>query len=221
MNANLTNQTALINLSARNLNADVAEAYGQRSDETGQRLMELLTVRPEQDNAINVLLKMMNFYFGCNRVPSESLAADSFDQTGRALRTNDVIVGEVRLKLDKKLINGSPTGYYRVNIPHFLPDKIDEIRGYHHEFGSITVLYTFSDKRQIKVFVSNEAEGFRVINHLLKAVNPKFLLGTAEQHAYVAHAPKTRKPHRLTGMTGKANRLRVRNPDKTSVSYQL
>jgi hypothetical protein len=218
MNEALSETQAQINLAARLLNAEVAEAYGKRTDDAGVRLKELLTIKEGKDTTVVATLKILNFYLCAGRLPGEAPPQELF---GLAQRSYDVIVGQVRLKCDKKLVAGKPCGYYRLNIPHFLPDRWEEVRDYHQEFGNLKVIYAFADKRQLKVSVSTEKEGHRAINHLLKAVDPSRLLGTAEDHCYTGRLPKNSKPHRLTGLTLKANRVRTIYPDKTSEAHQI
>lgn len=218
MNESLTYTQAQINLAARLLNAEVEEAYGKRKDEAGMKLKERLTINESKDTTGIVMLKILNFYLCAGRLPGEAPPQDLF---GLAQRSYDVIVGQIRLRCEKKLIAGKPCGYYRLNIPHFLPEKWEEVRDYHQEFGNLKVIYGFADKRQLKVSVSTEKEGHRAINHLLRAVNPSLLLGTAEEHCYTGRLPKNSKPHRLSGLTLKANRVRTIYPDKTSEAHQI
>jgi hypothetical protein len=217
MNDNLTDLQSLLNLAAHAVNAEIAEAY-QGSTPSFVELKRILTIDPKKETAQSALLKMMTFYFGCDRVPTDQPTGEGSRIYGR---TPNVIVGEVRIKPPKKRVNGSPTGYYQIRIPHFLPEKWEALRGYSHAWGSTTLLYTFQSKRQIKVNAASEKDGHGMINHLLKAVDPAFKMGSSEEHSYKGYLAKDKDPPKLTGLTGTANRVSIEYPDRQTTENHL
>ncbi len=217
MNENLTDLQSLLNLAAHAVNAEIAEAYNSSAGSAAE-LKRILTINPGKDTVQNALLKMMTFYFGCDRVPTEHPKPD---EPLFYRRATDIIVGEVRIKPPKKRVNGSPVGYYQIRVPHFLPDKWDLLREYTHAWGSVTLVYTFQSNRQIKVKAKDEKEGHRMINHLLRAVDPAFTMGTSESHSYEGKPAKDKKPPKLNGLVGVANRVSIEYPDRQTDNYLL
>jgi hypothetical protein len=216
-NNNLTDTQALLNLAAHITNVEIAEAYQGKST-TAADLKRILSIDTSKDTVQSALLKMMTFYFGANRVPAEPTQTEGSRIYGRAV---NIIQGEVRIKPERKRVNGSPTGYYQINIPHFDPNKWQELRGYSHAWGRQILIYTFESKRQIKVNAFNEKEGHRMINHLLKAVDSKYLCGKSEKHSYKGDLAADRESPRLTGMKGRANRVAVAYPDRQTERHLL
>lgn len=217
MNNNLTDLQSLLNLAAQAVNIEIAEAY-QGNAGNAAELRRILTLDPKKETAQSALLKMMTFYFGCDRVPTEQAKDEGSRIYGRA---KNIIVGEVRIKPPKKRVNGSPTGYYQVRIPHFLPDKWNELREYTHAWGGTALIYSFQSKRQIKVYAASEKEGHRMINHLLKAVDPAVQMGTSERHSYKGHLAEDKEPPKLTGLVGIANRISIEYPDRQTTENHL
>jgi hypothetical protein len=213
----LSEQQGLINFAIKFHNAKVMEAYGHKKDEESQRILSLMLLT-DKDSLIVSLYKMNNFYNVADRSTREYI-----DYPGQSIvkRSRAVILGEVRLSSAKKYVNGKPIGTYRIKIPHFKEELFASVRDYHQEFGNTRMIYAFEDKKQLKVNVISETEGYRVLNHLLKAVDPKKKLGTAEEHAYKGNMPPDAEPHKLTGLTLTAKAVRVLYPDKTSLVYQL
>jgi hypothetical protein len=213
----LSEQQGLINFAIKFHNAKVMEAYGHKKDEESQKIISLMLLT-EKDSLVVSLYKMNNFYNVADRATREYI-----DYPGQSIvkRSPAGIIGEVRLVGTKKHVNGKPVGSYRVKIPHFKEELVASVRDYHQEFGNVRMLYVFADKKQLKVNVSTEKEGWRVLNHLLKAVDPAKKLGTAEEHAYKGNMPPDAEPHKLTGLTMTAKAIRVIYPDKTSVVHQI
>jgi hypothetical protein len=213
----LSEQQGLMNFAIKFHNAKVVEAYVHRKDDETKKLVELMLIT-EKDSLITALFRMNNFYNVADRTSREYI-----DYPGQSIVKREPIgiVGEVRLGSAKKYVNGKAVGTYRITIPHFKEELVESIRDYHQEFGNVRMLYVFADKKQLKVNVSSQKEGFRVLNHLLQAVDPKKKMGTAEAHAYEGNMPPDAEPHKLTGLTLAAKSIRVISPDKTSVVYQL
>lgn len=217
MNNNLTDLQSLLNLAAQAVNIEIAEAY-QGKNVAAAELRRILTLDPKKETAQSALLKMMTFYFGCDRVPTEQPTGEGSRIYGRA---TNIIIGEVRIKPPKKRVNGSPPGYYQIRVPHFLPDKWETLREYAHSWGGTTLLYTFKSKRQIKVNAASEKDGHRMINHLLQAVDPAFKMGTSEEHSYMGCLAKDKEPPKLTGLVGIANRISIEYPDRQATENHL
>jgi hypothetical protein len=211
--------TELLGVSAKILNHDVKEAYGHRTDPAGQELMRVLTVDPAKDAAPIIQLAYSTFYWGCGRLMQDSIQV--FGEGSRVVEKKPANVAEIRLKPNKQYIDGVQVGYYRINVPHALKDKWQQIAGYTQTFGNITALYVFGDRRQIKINVSTEAEGHRCINHLLKLVDPAVLNGSSEEHSYIGRRAKNRKKHKLEGLLGTANQIKQKFPDRTHLIHQL
>jgi hypothetical protein len=216
LNSHLTDTQALLNLTAQALNAEIAEAYSGDS-KAARELRRILTMDPKKETVHTALLKMLNFHFN-HGLPSDQPAADGSRIYGRA---TGIIQGEVRIRPPKKRINNIQTGYYQIVVPHFLPDKWPELREYTHTWGEVKMIYAFSSKRQIKVNVKDENEGHRVINHLLKAVDPAYHQGKSERHSYKGFTPPDKEKLVVSGLTGKANRVSIEWPDRQVERHQL
>lgn len=214
----LTETQALLNLTERSFNSVLVEAYGNKKDPASKKLLETLRMRPGKETVPNAILKVLNFYLINGRAESPAVLDKNY---GLVARSYDVLVGQIRLKSDKKLIEGSPVGYSYLHIPHFLPEKWEVLAGYHQKMGNVIMIYPFADGRQIKVFVSSVGEGQRAIEHLLKAVDPSKLLGTAKRHCYKGAKAEDAKAHRLTGLDLKVNKVTVIYPNGTNHGYQL
>lgn len=216
-NERLEEQQRLMNFAIRFHNPKVMESYGHKTDEDTKKLISLMLIT-DKDSLITALFRMNNFYNVADRSTKEYL-----DYPGQSIvkRANAGIVGELRLNSAKKYVNGKPVGTYRVKIPHFNEDLVASLRGFQQEFGNVRMLYVFADKKQLKVNVSSEKEGFRVLNYLLKAVDAKKRLGTAEEHAYKGNMPPDAEPHKLTGLTLAAKSVNVIYPNKTNLIYHL
>jgi hypothetical protein len=219
MSQQFARTSELLAVSAKILNNDVEEAYGHRKDPAGIELLKALTVDPAKDAAPVIQLAYTTFYLGCGRSMKDSIQI--FGEGTRVAGRKPSNVAEIRLKPNRQYIDGVEVGYYRLNIPHALESKWKEIQGYTQVFGNITVLYIFGDRRQIKINVSTEAEGHRCMNLLLKLVDPAVLNGSSEEHSYIGRRAKNRKKHKLEGLTGTANQIKQKFPDRTSLIYQL
>jgi hypothetical protein len=207
MNQNLEHLEGMVNLFAGEFNRQVMEAYAGKDE----RVKNQVLVRPGQDTPIMVLLKAFYFYLVADRLPTAVVPSA---ESRMHRRMANIIVGELRLKPDRKLVNGRKPGYYQIHIPHMHPDKWETLRGYEHQWGNVTMVYGFDSQRQIKVNVIDEAAGHKAINHLLKAVDPEWLLGSSEQHSYLGKQAKDKPPARMTGQTGRANRIAIHYSDE-------
>jgi hypothetical protein len=215
-NLTLTETQALLNLTALTLNAEITEAYYGNS-EAAKELRRILTIDPKKETVQTALLKMLNFHFN-HGLPSDQSAADGSRIYGRA---TNIIQAEVRIKPGRKRVNGVRLGYYQIVVPHFLPDKWPELRGYTHTWGELTMIYAFQSKRQIKINVKDEGEGHRIINQLLKTVDPAYHLGKSEKHSYKGFAAPDKDRLVVSGLTGKANRVSIEWPDRQLERHQL
>jgi hypothetical protein len=205
-NDNLEHLQGMVNLFSAEYNRQVAEAYQGKSEKVKNQVLAR-----SQDTPIMLLLKAFYFYLVADRLPS--VVPPTAD--GRLhRRMAHIIVGEVRLKSDKKRVNGRVPGYYQLHIPHMHPDRWEKLRGYTHTWGNLTMVYAFDSQRQIKINVKDEATGHKAMNHLLQAVDPSCLLGSSEQHSYVGRPAKDKAPFRLAGQTGRANRIAIHYPDE-------
>jgi hypothetical protein len=201
------------------LNHDVKEAFGHRTDQQGKEMLRLLTVDPSKDAIPTICMLQSAFYDSCARGMKDSLR--TFGHGRRESARKPCIIAELRIKPSKQYINGTEVGYYQTCVPHALPEKLEVVRGYHQTFGNITVAYIFGDRRQIKIHASTEAEGHRCINQLLGLVDPKQVKGNSENHSVIVHHSKDANKHKLTGLSGTANRIKFEFPDRTHETHQL
>jgi hypothetical protein len=213
MNQNLEELQGMLNLFAGEFNRQVMEAFIGKNG----RVRDQILVKPG-DTPVLAVLKALHFYLVADRLPS--LVAPSTESRMHR-RLTDIIVGELRLKPDRKLVNGRKPGYYQIHIPHMVPAKWESLRGYEHHWGDLTMVYAFDSQRQIKINVIDEAAGHRAINHLLKAVEPGCLLGSSEQHSYIGKSAKDKPSARMTGQTGRANRIAIHYPDERKAEKYL
>jgi hypothetical protein len=63
------------------------------------------------------------------------------------------------------------------------------------------VIYTMTDGHQLKLRTIDLNEGHRLMNYLLKAVDPKKKYGSSEEHSYVGRSPKDSGKSPLYGET--------------------
>jgi hypothetical protein len=217
-NDRLTKLKSRVAVEAKLFNAKVSEAYGHRQDPTGKTLLSALVI-DENDSTLDRVEKMMIFFLVCERLP---LTATGLITEGSGIgRSIDVTTAQVRIKSPKKYADKKAIGYYYVRVPHAVETAWETLRGYRQTYGKITALYVFADKRQIKINVKDEKEGHRCINHLLKVVDPKRLIGTSEKHTHFSHPPPDKKPPRIDGLTAEANQITLLLPDRTELSHLI
>jgi hypothetical protein len=163
----------------------------------------------DKDSQISIANKQLLLFFSLQKFTQQTEDKISFAK-GTAEGDPDMIRAKIQLNPALKYMpDGSSTGYRYISVPHIDEAKLGEFRDFYFIHGSITRLYCFADKKQIKVLAIDEKEGNRAINELLKLVQPKWKLGTAEEHGYTGKPPKDIKDPALLGIKSHGAELQL------------
>jgi hypothetical protein len=188
-------------------NRHVEAVYWKPSEDHQQAKRALLIT--DKDTQISIANKQLLFFFSLQKFTQQIEDKISFAK-GTADGDPFMIRAKVQLSPEKKYTSdGQSTGYRYISVPHVDEAKLGDFRDFHFVHGSICRLYCFADKKQIKVFAIDEKEGDRAINHLLKLVQSKWLLGTAENHAYTGKPPKDSESPELLNIKSHGQELQL------------
>jgi hypothetical protein len=161
------------------------------------------------DTQISIANKQLLLFFSLQKFTQQTEDKISFAK-GTADGDPDMIRAKIQLNPALKYkADGSTVGYRYISVPHVDEARLGDLRDFYFIHGSITRLYCFADKKQIKVMAIDEKEGNRAINELLKLVQPKWKLGTAEEHGYTGKPPKDVKEPDLLGIKSQAAELQL------------
>jgi hypothetical protein len=105
----------------------------------------------------------------------------------------------------------TPVGTRQISIPHIDMAKLGNFRDFKFRHGNVKVVYIFADKKQINVRAYTKEDGLKAVNHLLKLVEDKWIVGTAENHCYIGMASESTAHGDLHGLYSKATALHVGN----------
>jgi hypothetical protein len=101
---------------------------------------------------------------------------------------------KISLKLNNKHdVNNIPLGTQSLHVPHIDRTKLDALKGFYLFYGDIQCIYRFDSGREIKVYVKDKNEGFRVINKLLKVVRSEQRKGNAQKHCKFKEVKRNKK----------------------------
>jgi hypothetical protein len=102
---------------------------------------------------------------------------------------------KITLKLDKTHdTNNKPLGTQFFHVPHIDETKLDALKSFYLIYGDIQCIYRFDSGKEIRVYVKDKREGFRVINKLLKVVRSENLQGNAQKHCEFKEVKRNKKP---------------------------
>jgi hypothetical protein len=189
-NERLTETTRLNNLTKHIINPLVAQVY-YRDDETDKTIKS-------QDSTVSMVQKMLLFFLGCNKL-SQDVEEHLIVNKAIESKSQDRVIVEVKLKCDKRFYqdtNGKvkTTGYTHIRIPNidlnYVTNHSTFFSELHIASGNQSVIYTLTDGHQLKLRTIDVTEGHRLMNYLLKAVDPSKKYGKSEEHSYIGRAPK-------------------------------
>lgn len=204
---NLENLAQFTNFAKLVFNEHVNAVYYKNSEEHVQAKKALLI--KDRDSQISICNKQLLFFLSLQKL--EQQVSDKFVlNSGNVDKDPSMITAEVKLNPSLKYKkDGTPTGTRQIKIPHVDESKLGNLRDFKFTHGKVAVIYSFADKKQIKVLSIDEKEGLRAINELLKIVDSKWLLGSAEEHCYMGKMPKDMKDGDLHGLTSKGTALHI------------
>jgi hypothetical protein len=214
--SNLEGLAFFRNFAKLTFNRHVHGAYYSDS-ETHQEARRALLIT-DKDTQISIANKQLLFFFSLQKFTQQTEDRISFAK-GTAPSDPYMIWLKVQLspsKLYKE--NGSPIGKRYIKVPHIDESKLADLKDFTFIHGGVTRLYTFADKKQIKVKAINESEGNRAINELLKLVLKDWKLGTAEEHGYTGRPPNDAALPELSGIKSTCHELHVHYPHERSLT---
>jgi hypothetical protein len=188
--AQIESQRQMINFAIAVFNPLVQQRFWKQSVE--HKNARLACTVTKEDTLLQLNLRQQLFFLACENLGS---AIEEIVRYTRGSVPKDLGMLSVEIRLRPQLKykkDGTSTGTRSLNIPHVDESKLLELRGFQLIHGDHIRLYSFADKLQIKVRAIDAKEGDRAINHLLKVVESKWLLGTSEQHSFSGEPPKDR-----------------------------
>lgn len=204
------------NFAKLTFNRHVEAVYHDSSDSHKDARRALLIT--DKDTQISIVNKQLLFFFSLQKFTQQTEDKISF---AKGTADSDPNMIWLKVQLSPKLLytaNGSPVGKRYIKVPHVDESKLGDLKNFTFTHGSVTRLYTFADKKQLKVKAISEDEGNRAINELLKLVLDKWKLGTAEDHGYTGRPPKDIVKPYLEGITSKCHELHIHYPNERSMT---
>jgi hypothetical protein len=198
------------NFAKLTFNRHIEAVYHNDSDEHKNARRALLIT--DKDTQISIANKQLLFFFSLQKFTQQTEETFSF---AKGTADGDPNMVKLKVQLSPSLLyypNGQSVGKRYLEIPHIDESKLGDFKNFTFTHGSVTRLYCFADKKQIKVKAIDEAEGNRAINELLKLVLNRWKLGTAEEHGYTGRPPKDAPSPKLLGITSKCHQLHVFHP---------
>lgn len=209
--AELNNLQQLIAFSQLVFNRHVSDVYYKNSEEHKLAKAALLIRDNDTYPAINT--KVSLFFLALQHLSNDVEEIIAVNSKFRE-KDPEAISGRIKLNPKKKYKKGEngkqiSIGCRYIEVPHIDESKLWELRGFTFIHGNCVCLYTFKDKKQIKVLAHTTEEGLKAVNHLLKIVDPKWKVGTAEEHCYTANGAKDMAKGDLHGITSKATGIHI------------
>ena len=214
--ANLEGLAFFRNFAKLTFNRHVEAVYYRNTEDNIQARRALLIT--DKDTQISIANKQLLFFFSLQKFTQQTEERISFAK-GTAQKDPNMI--RVKIQLSPKLLygeDGQPLGKRYISVPNIDESKLGELRNFTFKHGSITRLYCFADRTQIKVCAFDEAEGDRAINAALKLVLSDKKLGTSEEHSFTGKPPKDTKTPLLMGVTSVCNELHLYYPNQRAVT---
>jgi hypothetical protein len=173
----------------------------------------------DKDTQISIANKQLLFFFSLQKFTQQT-EETQYLTAGSVPSDPEMIY--LKVQLSPSLLyfpGGQPVGKRYIQVPHVDEAKLGSLKGFKFKHGSITRLYVFPDKKQIKVQAFDEIEGNKAINSLLGLVLDKWKVGTAEDHAYTGKPPRDKSGNRLTGITSTCNELHIHYPHQKAITF--
>jgi hypothetical protein len=195
-NEKLTETIRLNNLTKQIINPLIEQVY-YKDDDGNKVLRETLTIKT-QDSTVAIVQKMLLFFMGCNKL-SQDVEEHLLVNKAIEEKSQDRVIVEVKLRANKRFYTDKKgkvraTGYLKFRIPNIDLDYINKNVHFFSELsivsGNQSVIYTLTDGHQLKLRTIDLNEGHRLMNYLLKAVDPSKQYGKSEEHSYIGRSPK-------------------------------
>lgn len=206
-NERLTETIRLNNLTKHIINPLISQVY-YRDDDNDRTLRETLTIK-SQDSTVSIVQKMILFFMGCNKL-SQDTEEHLLVNAAIEEKSKDRVIVEIKVKCDKRFYEDKDgrvktTGYMKFRIPNIDLDYVSNHKDFfsdlHITYGNQTILYTLTDGHQLKLRTIDIESGHRLMNYLLKAVDPSKKYGKSEEHSYIGRSPKDSGKSPLYGET--------------------
>jgi hypothetical protein len=204
------------NFAKLTFNRHIEAVYHADSDTHKDARRALLIT--DKDTQISIANKQLLFFFSLQKFTQQTEDRISF---AKGTAPSDLDAIWLKVQLSPSILyypNGQSVGKRYIRVPHIDESKLADLKDFKFVHGSVTRLYAFGDKKQIKVEAINEDEGNRAINELLKLVLKDWKLGTAEEHGYTGRPPKDTAKPKLEGITSKCHELHVHYPNERSLT---
>ena len=215
--ANLEGLAFFRNFAKLTFNRHVEAVYHRNTEENIQARRALLIT--DKDTQISIANKQLLFFFSLQKFTQQTEDKISFAK-GTAEKDPNMIRLDVQLSPSLLYTkSGTSVGKRYISVPHIDESKLGNFRDFTFIHGSITRLYCFADKKQIKVKAISEEEGNRAINQLLKLVQPEWILGTAEEHGFTGKPPKDMGKPLLDNIQSKCHELHIHYPNLKSITF--
>jgi hypothetical protein len=195
-------------------NHHVSSVYYKEIDAHKQARDALLI--KDDDTLLMQVNKKLDFFFCLQKfeqVIEEHLLANprfAKDPDPNAINLEVKLNPSIKYKKDKKgrVIS---VGTRQISVPHVDMAKLGDFRDFKFRHGNVKVVYIFDDKKQINVRAYTKEDGLKAVNQLLKLVEDKWKLGTAEHHCYISMASESTAHGDLHGLYSKGTALHVGN----------
>jgi hypothetical protein len=198
------------NFAKLTFNRHVEAVYYKNSDTHTEARRALLIT--DKDTQISIANKQLLFFFSLQKFTQQTTEKISF---AKGTAESDPNMIRARIQLSPSLLytkTGSPVGKRYIQVPHIDESKLANLKNFTFTHGSVIRLYTFADKKQIKVQAITKEEGDRAINELLKLVQTEWNLGSSEEHSYTGNPPKDIEVPLLQGLTSRCHEIHVYYP---------
>jgi hypothetical protein len=206
-NEKLTETIRLNNLTKQIINPLIEQVY-YKDDDANKTLRDTLTIK-SQDSTVAIVQKMLLFFMGCNKL-SQDVEEHLLVNKAIEQKSEDRVIVEIKVRSDKRFYQDHKgkvraTGYLKFRIPNIDLNYVSKNKHFFRELqivsGKQSVIYTLTDGHQLKLRTIDLNEGHRLMNYLLKAVDPSKTYGKSEEHSYIGAAPKDSGTSPLYGET--------------------
>jgi hypothetical protein len=204
---NLEALKLLTNFAKLTFNDHIYSVYSGKS-EANQKAKAALLIK-DNDSMPIITNKVLLFFLALQKLET-SVQEHYRVSTNFKEKDPEMIRGTIKLNPALKYnAKGNSVGTRQIEIPHLDESRIHELRGFQFKHGKTIVLYTFTSGKQIKLNAYDEAEGKKALATLIKLVDPKWLAGSVEDHAYIGKKGKDVPNGDLFGIVSKATAIHV------------